>query len=453
MKTPGDALTEFIRAATWHGTLEPADAILAAHPEIAGSGIHAAAILGDDAGVRRFLALDAASATRKADPYGGDALVYLCLSKYLRLDGKRTANFLRAATALLDAGADPNSGFWVKGEFPEFETALYGAAGVAHHPEMTRLLLGRGADPNDVEVAYHSPETHDNAVLKLLVESGRLTPDSLATMLLRKADWHDYAGVRYLLECGADPNRKTAWGKTALHNAVLRDNEPKIIAALLDHGADPMRVVERSGRQDVPVAGRSAVALAARRGRGDLLELFEQRGFPVELPGPEQLVAACARGDATAARAIAESKPHLVHEVVAEGGSLLAEFAGTGNTGGVQLLLELGVPITAIYEGDGYFDIAPGSTALHVAAWRAWPATVKLLIERGAPVEVPDGKGRTPLALAVKACVDSYWSHRRSPESVEALLRAGASLRGVAFPCGYAEVDELLRRHAKGNPS
>jgi len=48
----------------------------------------------------------------------------------------------------------------------------------------------------------------------------------------------------------------------------------------------------------------------------------------------------------------------------------------------------------------------------------------------------------------VRACVDSYWSHRRSPESAEALLRAGASVRGVAFPSGYAEVDELLRRYA-----
>jgi len=74
---------------------------------------------------------------------------------------------------------------------------------------------------------------------------------------------------------------------------------------------------------------------------------------------------------------------------------------------------------------------------------------VNLLIERGAPIDVPDGKGRTPLALAVRACVDSYWAARRSPESVEALLRAGASVNSVAFPSGYAEVDELLGRYVK----
>ena len=43
--------------------------------------------------------------------------------------------------------------------------------------------------------------------------------------------------------------------------------------------------------------------------------------------------------------------------------------------------------------------------------------------------------------------VDSYWTEFRSPESVKALLRAGASVGGVRFPSGYAEVDTLLRRH------
>jgi ankyrin repeat protein len=141
----------------------------------------------------------------------------------------------------------------------------------------------------------------------------------------------------------------------------------------------------------------------------------------------------------------------VVDALRAEGGTLLAQFAGVGNTEGVRLLLELGVPVDAPHEhGDGYFGVAPESTALHVAAWRARHDTVRLLIDRGARVDAPDGAGRTPLQLAVRACVDSYWTDLRSPASVQALLAAGASVAGVALPSGYAEVDELLRAHGAG---
>ena len=147
-------------------------------------------------------------------------------------------------------------------------------------------------------------------------------------------------------------------------------------------------------------------------------------------------------------RAIAEAEPHLVAQVVADGGRLLAEFAGVGNDDGVRLLLDLGVPVDAVFaEGDGYFDVAPRSMALHVAAWRAHPDVVKLLLDGGAPVDARDGAGRTPLMLAVRACVDSYWTERRTPDSVRALLAVGASTAGVPYPCGYAEVDALVAAH------
>lgn len=415
------------------GTLERAGAILAAHPEVAAAGIHAAAILGDDATVRRFLELDAAGATAKGGPRGWDPLTHLCFSRYLRLDPARSEGFVRTAEALLDAGANPNTGFR-SGD--EWESAIYGAAGVAHHAALSRVLLEHGADPNDDETPYHVPESYDNDALKVIVESGKLTDDNLATMLLRKHDWHDYDGARFLLERSADPNRMTRWGYTALHQAVRRDNHIAIVELLLDHGADPTLLAN----------GRSAVAMAARRGRGDLLELFEGRGVSVELQGADRLIAACARDDAAAVRSIAAREPGLVDEVLHDGGRLLAEFAGAGNTDGVRQLLDLGVPVAALFEGEGYWDVAARSTALHVAAWRANHATVKLLIDRGAPVNALDGKGRSPLTLAVRACVDSYWSGRRSPESVRALLEAGASASGVAFPSGYAEVDELLAK-------
>lgn len=437
---------DFIRAAAWHGSLDEAEAILRAHPELALRDIHTAALLGDDAAVRRFIAQDPASATAKSGPHGGDALNYLGLSKYLRLDPSRSDAFLRAAAALLDAGADPNTGFWTTGKFPERETALYGAAGVAHHEALTRLLLERGADPNDAEAVYHSPESGDLGAMKALVETGRVTPENLSLMLVRKHDWHDYDGVKYLLEHGVDPNYERSRGWPALHHGIARDNSLKIIALLLDHGADPL---DRK-------AGRSAVELAAERGRGDLLELFERRGFSPGLSGVHRLLAACARDDADLVHAIPRQELDVVRQLLEQGGARIAQFAGTWNSAGVGHLLDLGVPIAALYEGDGYFDIASESTALHVAAWQMHPPTVKLLLERGAPVDPKDSRGRTPLALAVKACVDSYWTERRTPEPVRLLLEAGASPAAVTYPSGYAAVDLLLEQYlserSRGSP-
>lgn len=458
MSTVPDSRAAFIEAACVpldrshaSGTLEQAEAILAEHPEVATSDVHTAAILGDAAGVRRFLEVDPRSATERAGPRGWDALTHLCFSRYLRLDRARSDGFVGAATALLDAGANPNTGWFENNHEPrpEWESALYGAAGVAHHAELTRLLLERGGDPNDEETPYHAPETHDNDALRALVESGKLNEDSLTMILLRKTDWHDYEGIKWLLERGIDPNRTSRWGKTALHNAVLSDNHMAIIDLLLDHGADPRLVATHPDRSSRSSPGRSAIAMAARRGRSDVLESFERRGIPLELAGVELLIAACARNDGSAVSAIVKREPQLLAELLAEGGKLLAEFAGVGNTDGVRRLLDLGVDIESLYQGDGYFGVAKDSTALHVAAWRARHPTVKFLIERGARVDALDGNGRTPLALAVRACVDSYWAEKRSPESVDALLRAGASVSRVPFPSGYAPVDDLLRSFGK----
>jgi ankyrin repeat protein len=102
------------------------------------------------------------------------------------------------------------------------------------------------------------------------------------------------------------------------------------------------------------------------------------------------------------------------------------------------------VPVGAPYEGDPYFGVPAGSRALHVAAWRGRHAVVALLLARGAAANEPDPSGATPLVLAVRACVDSYWSSRRAPDSVAALLAAGADPRTVPLPTGYDAADVLL---------
>lgn len=310
------------------------------------------------------------------------------------------------ARILLEAGADPRVGFQKDGFW---QNAIYGAAGRAFNPQLSRLLLAHGADPNDEETPYHAPESYNPELLEVLLESGKFNPESLTTMLLRKADMHDLAGIRTLLQHGVDPNRPTRWEHTPFEQSLRRDNSLEILKLMLEHGAQ----LTAKARQ-----------LASQRGRGDLLQYL---GIEPSDPAAE-----CALG----------RSPSFPPEDAA---TLLAQFAGNGNRRGVERLLEAQTPVDAEYAGDGYFAIAPASTALHVAAWRSHPAVVEVLLNHGADPNRLDGHGRSPLQLAVKACVNSYWMQRRTPESTRLLLQAGASRQGISLPTGYEPIDLLLQ--------
>jgi ankyrin repeat protein len=422
------------------GTLEHAQLILQRYPKVTTANIHTAAILADEPTDRAFLSRDPALATQKGGPHGWDALTHLCFSRYLRLDEQRSEAFVHTAQTLISAGASAATGWYEMIDHPNphpiFESAIYGAAAIARHPGLTKLLLDHGVDPNDDETPYHVPESYDNTVLKLLLESGKFNQSSLDTILLRKADRHDEQGIALALDHGASPNHITQWGFTALHQALRRDNGLIIIELLLNHGADP-NILTRDGI--------AAIQIAARRGRRDALDLFQQRNIALSPLSPlDQLIAACAQNDEAAILIFTQTHPNLISELVAHGGTLLAQFAGNNNAEGIRRLLKLGVSPSALYSGDGYFEIPGNSTALHVAAWRAQPAAVQLLIDSGTPVNALDGNGHTALRRAILAATDSYWMKRRTTESIEALLKAGASTTGIELPTGYEDADKLL---------
>ena len=429
------------------GTLADAERMRQADPDIVRASIYAASVAGDEGAVRAWLERDASLATTTGGPRDWAPLVYLCFSKYLRPDSPRADGFVGAARALLAAGADANGGFFDAGysDRPEWECVLYGAAGIAHHEGVTRVLLEHGADPNDGEVTYHAGETYDPGAVRALLQTGRLTPDSLAVLLVRKADFHDLDGVEMLLDHGANPNAMTGWGITPLHQSVRRDNAPAIVEAMLARGADPRVALQRPLWTDGVDAPQDAMTVAAWRGRADLLSLFERAGSRIDDDQPQALVAACARGDAKQATRLASERPSQLATLQRRAGEVLSIFAGNGNSEGLRCLLALGLPVAAVWpEGDGYFGIARQTTALHVAAWRAQHDAVRTLVAVGAPVDVTDGAGRSPLAEAVRACVASYWRERRRPESIAALLDAGADPFAVSIPTGYDEADRLI---------
>jgi hypothetical protein len=393
------------RSAHASGTLGAADALLAAHPEVPGADIYTAAVRGDPARVRALLADDPGRATTPGGPYEWDALTYLCFSQYLRLRG--SDGFVGAAEALLDAGADPNTGFQEPGHqpAPTFESALYGAAGVAHHAGLTRLLLARGADPNlGGEVAYHAAEGFRDEAMQAVVQSGRLAASGLTTMLHRKIDWTHLDGVRWLLAHGADPNAESAWGHRALHHAVGRGSRIAMFEALLDSGADPSLAAPS-------MEGRSAVALAARAGRADVLELFRARGFAVELEGDDAFFGFLAYADRAGVAAFVADEPGIVERLEGVAPGTVATLAGAGNTDAVDLALDVGFPLS----GD----------ALPLAVWRERPGTVRLLVERGAQVSP------SVLSLAERALIEpSDWTPHASPLVLETLRQVAGESPG-----------------------
>jgi len=131
----------------------------------------------------------------------------------------------RVVELLLDHGADVNE---VHDNEYGAMSALYGAAGVAHDPETTQLLLERGADPNDGESVYHAVEAEDTTCLELLLRAGATVRDTNA--LANAID--DPVKVRVLLEHGdlrpADPE---------LRDALLYARAPAVVTMLIEHGA------------------------------------------------------------------------------------------------------------------------------------------------------------------------------------------------------------------------
>jgi ankyrin repeat protein len=429
------------------GSLEEARALLRAEPSLGTSTIFGAAITGNDEAAERHLRADPLLATLRGGPYEWDALTYLCFSRFLRHDAPTelevSARFTRVAERLLDAGASANTGFLDTQHQPTatFESVLYGAAGLAQHAPITRLLLARGADPNDSEVPYHAPESYDLSVMNALLESGSLNAASLAMMLLRKTDWHDERGIARLLDYGVDPNVAGHWKHSPFIHAIRRNNRPAIIERMLNHGANPLR---RIGDLDGDMDG---VALTIWCGRRDLLSMYAAHGRTRAFDPLETIAVACLEGHTDRARALQASSHDTAAAFAAQAPAFLARSIISGNEDAVRVLLAIGVPVDSRFtDTDGYWGLAPYGTALHVAAWFGRHAIVRMLLDAGADAVAQDSRYRTPLMYAVKACTNSHWMDRRAPDSVAALLAAGADARSISTPTGYDDIDTLLRR-------
>jgi ankyrin repeat protein len=358
-----------VEAATVDGRAPRARALLLERPELAEAGLDCALLLGDAQRIAAAVNDDPELVRRTVGARGWAPLLYPCHSCFI--EGHRDG--IRATVRLLlDAGADPNA----TAPSPDWPgstwTPLYGAAGRLHDPELTRMLLAAGANPDDGESLYHSTETPDHTCLELLLEAGATVEGSNA--LPHMLDREDVEGARILLEAGGDAT-------DLLPFAVSRGRSPEVIRLLVEHGADV------GARGD---DGRTAYAGAVLNGRADLAEVLEELGAESDAGPAERLAGSFESLDLDTARALLRQEPELDTRVR----SAIVDFAVAHGPQGVDALVELGLGL----ELRGWDD----HTALHVAAWRGDALTVDTLIDRGAEVEARACTGlATPLGWAI----------------------------------------------------
>jgi ankyrin repeat protein/ketosteroid isomerase-like protein len=428
------------------GRTARAASLLAGDPGIATFDASTAAVLGEAAHLRGLLSRDPAQATRPDRRRGWPPLLYVCHSRWHRSDPARVEGMLEVARLLLDAGASPDTSNG-RPSRAGHRSALYGAAGIADNPAITRLLLERGANPNDDESVYHASFHGEHACLRLLIEHGAEVngTNALPAVVLRG----DVEGVRILLDAGADPGRRPDGPTAAGHLADLSLNPlalaaasapAAVVEALLAAGADP----------DTPDRiGRSAVRAAARRGRPDVVEALVRHGaHDDDVTEIDRLLGACARADRAEAEALLRRDPGLAGRLSGEDRAAIVDAAESADMPAVALMLDLGFPADVHRLGDG-------ATALHSAAYMGSAGVVRLLIERGADLGALDLQWRST-ALCWATVGSGEREGRAAGDwvgTIEALLAAGAPTRDawVANKPPSDEVAALLARHGISN--
>lgn len=313
------------------------------------------------------IAADAARRDAPMAPLGMPPLVAVTFSSLFALPAH--AERLRtSARALLDAGGDPNVS-WVDSAFPDAPLRpLYGAAGRHHDLALTRLLLDRGADPNDGESVYHATESHSLDCLRAVLDAGARVTGTNA--LFHMLDREHAEGVRLLLAHGGDPNEMMR-EFTPLAWAIRRRRSVTIIDLLLAAGADPKA---RDG------AGRSALQLARRAGLDRVAARLAEVAGDEPPDAREAFVTACARADAPAARTLLAESPSLIADLPAEELRLLPDCVETRRDDAARLMVELGWPIDA--RGGDW-----GASALNLAVFRGDASLARFFLEHGASWE------------------------------------------------------------------
>jgi ankyrin repeat protein len=364
------------------GQWEQARRILERAPGLAEDNVYVGAAMADADALRRVLAADPAAASREGGPFQWEPLCYLAYARHdpaISLEAT-----LETARLLLDAEADPNSGYlWhglptpfttLTGVFGEGEAGPVRAPRHPHSLALARLLLEAGADPNDGQALYNRMFEPGNDHLELLFEFGLGTGDG--------GPWRRRLGDA--LDTPAEMVRgQLAWAVT--HGMTER------VRLLVEHGVDVT----------APLDGVTATAMAATTGHADLVEYLVSQGAPPpDLPPADAFVAAALAADRDRLGRLLADHPGLAGEMRTARPALITWAAACGNPAAVEILAELGFDVNAKGRTDVPSD-QPWQTALHKSAEDGNVELARTLLRLGADPGIRDHRfNSTPLGWA-----------------------------------------------------
>jgi hypothetical protein len=359
--------------------------LLAEHPEITRTSVHAAAAAADAGALEALLRGYPALASAEGGPYRWEPILYLA---YARHDpGISEDSIVRSAELLLDHGADANAGYLWHGLIPAF-TALTGALGSGSgeqpvHPHglaLARTLLTAGADANDGQALYNRQFGSNDSHLALLLSHG-----------LGRGD-----GGPWRARFGSRADSPAALVRAQLGWAVTHDMRDRV-RLLAEHGADVRTPFEPPEDRVVACAnacdGRTPAEVAAACGCQSVLDwLVEYGGVPrPAAEGPDGLIAAVLAGDR---RTAALLRGHA-DAARAQRPGLIVWAASRRAWRAIPLLAELGWDVNARARVDIPME-QQWETALHEVAGAGEIDAARMLIELGADPGVRDARFHLP---------------------------------------------------------
>ena len=351
--------------------------------------------------------------------------------------------------------------------------------------ELVKLLLAAGADANHGNEYGAMPMAEaamqgNVEIMQLLLEHGAL-PDQAnlegETALMIAARSGNLPAAELLLEQGAAVNAKESWGGQSALMWAAAQSQPDMLKLLLAHGADvnehgtarlwDRRILSEPRPKDMNKGGFSPLLYAARQGCTTCVAILANGGADLNATDPDRISAlnlALINLHFDTAVALIEAGADVNQwDIFGRAPLYNAIDLNTLPVGGrtdipsedthsgvdvARMLLERGANPNmqlkvrppyrnAVFDRGSDNSLAEGATPLIRAARAADVASVKLLLEHGALVDLPNARGHTPLLIV--AGIDwsaaptrgRYKTEEASIETLQILLEHGANINAI----------------------